>query len=104
MLNIAEKYMIEFKNVKVNFREKIKGFTQRMNHGQKFMVVILQLLLDNLKLLNEDNDSNPQCIDFLDFGKEYRYKIKSDGSIVTQTMDTNNNIEPDCRKVRLDNF
>ena len=41
-------------------------------------------------------DSNDQCIDFLDFGKEFKYNLKSDGSIVSKTMDKKYDIEEGC--------
>jgi len=58
MLNMCRRYMETFTNVKLNFKDKMRGFTSRVNYGQKFILVILQLLLDNLKLLNDDIDGN----------------------------------------------
>lgn len=66
------------------------------------MLGIRKLFEWNLKLLNSDIEDDKDCIDYLDFSKEFRYQLKSDGSILTSIMDKQNQIESGCKKVPVD--
>ncbi len=60
---------------------------QKIIQGQKFILTIKSLLEQNIVLLNTDIDSNEDCLEYLDFGKDFRYTLKNDGSIISETME-----------------
>ena len=66
------------------------------------MNAIQSLCKQNSSLLTSDNDTNDECPEFLHFGKDFKYSLKSDGSIVTQHMDSVNEVEQSCKKVMVD--
>ena len=53
-------------------------------------------------MLNSDCDTNQECLDFVHFGKDFKYSLKNDGSIVTDEMDRQNDVEVECKKVYVD--
>ena len=44
--------MEKYHKFKHNFKEKMRSFTTRVTFGQKLLLVVTQLFLDNLRLLN----------------------------------------------------
>jgi hypothetical protein len=52
--------------------------------------------------LNATLEDNKECLDYLDFSKEFAYNLKSDGMVVSQHYDQVNKVEVNCKRVAMD--
>ena len=103
LLSLTQDYMENYSpSIKINWKDRFKKYDQRITNGQKFLLTIKKVFEENLKMLSEDVDSNPECPDHLDFGKEFKYMLKSDGLVVSKTLDAANKVEVNCKRVKVD--
>jgi hypothetical protein len=66
------------------------------------MSTIKVLIEYNIQLLKSDIDTNDECLDYLHFGKDFRYTLKNDGCLISETMDRKNEVEEGCKKIFVD--